>query len=463
MKRNIISIAAAGILTTAVSALAPGCPAAFAAPFNGMSGEGYQCESGSRDPDPIPYNDAGSMRAVTQNNTVDPDFTDGISRFSYKVLLPLLRDSRENMNLSPVSLYYALAQASEGAGGNTRSQMLSLMGGGILTPDSAHSPGDSADSPGDSAEPPADLAASCGRLYRQIFRNNEKTKLKLVNSMWLKEGAPLKDSFRRISENQYYASVFRVDFGNPDLPSIVRQWIGWQTGQAISMDMASAPGESMKLVNAVNYQAQWTGGFRAEDNITDVFHPDGGQDITCRYMTGRWNGAYYKGQGFLRASLSLTDNAAMIFVLPDQGVTIQELLSTEQNAGEMFGRMDALESYGGIEWKIPKFQTATTVDLGPSLAGLGLTDAFDGSRADFTGITGEGLSLSGVLQSTVFSVNENGAGPCSENGEAGFAGLYSGESAVQMNLDRPFLYAVTVYQGAPLYIGVCHHPLVINP
>ena len=57
MKRNIISIAAAGVLATAISVLAAGSPAAFAAPFNGVSGEGYQCESGSRDPDPIPYND----------------------------------------------------------------------------------------------------------------------------------------------------------------------------------------------------------------------------------------------------------------------------------------------------------------------------------------------------------------------------------------------------------------------
>ena len=102
----------------------------------------------------------------------------------------------------------------------------------------------------------------------------------------------------------------------------------------------------MKLVNTVNYQAQWTGGFRTEDNITDVFHSADGQDITCQYMTGHWNGTYYRGQGFLRASLSLTDNAAMIVVLPDQGVTIRELLSSEQYTREMFGRIDELGSYG---------------------------------------------------------------------------------------------------------------------
>lgn len=31
---------------------------------------------------------------------MNPDFTDGISRFAYRVFLPLLRDSRENMNFS---------------------------------------------------------------------------------------------------------------------------------------------------------------------------------------------------------------------------------------------------------------------------------------------------------------------------------------------------------------------------
>ncbi|MFR3751582.1 MAG: serpin family protein [Enterocloster sp.] len=89
------------------------------------------------------------------------------------------------------------------------------------------------------------------------------------------------------------------------------------------------------------------------------------------------------------------------------------------------------------------------------MAGLGLTDAFDVSRADFTGITGESLSLSGVIQSTVFSVNENGVGPFSENGEAGFAGLYSGETALQMNLDRPcFICGHRIYGSAALYRGV---------
>ena len=52
------------------------------------------------------------------------------------------------------------------------------------------------------------------------------------------------------------------------------------------MDMASASGETMKLANAVNYHTQWVGGFRAVDNITDVFHFACGQDMSCRYVTG---------------------------------------------------------------------------------------------------------------------------------------------------------------------------------
>lgn len=59
-----------------------------------------------------------------------------------------------------------------------------------------------------------------------------------------------------------------------------------KTDQAISMDMASASGETMKLANAVNYHTQWVGGFRAVDNITDVFHFACGQDMSCRYVTG---------------------------------------------------------------------------------------------------------------------------------------------------------------------------------
>ncbi len=84
------------------------------------------------------------------------------------------------------------------------------------------------------------------------------------------------------------------------------------------MDVATASGESMKLVSHGELPGQWTGGFRTEENITDVFHSADGQDNLPVYDRTLGT-ALLPEPGFLRASLSLTDNAAMMVVLPDQG------------------------------------------------------------------------------------------------------------------------------------------------
>ena len=440
MKKNIWSIGAAGVLSTAICISGPGGLTALGGDYNGRSGEGYRCEAASRDPDPVSAGNLGSMRAIGQNNAIDTGLLDYVNLFSYKTAAQVLLDNeagtRSNINYSPVALYCALAMASQGAGGNTRNQLITVLEASQLEP--------------------GKLADGCGRMYRQMYRENECGRLKLINTMWLREGNPIGDDFRRIAEGQYYVSAFRVDFANGAVPGIMRQWIGDQTGQTVTSEVAVAPGDTMRLLNSAYFYNQWTYAFDEVPGSTGIFHGPGGQEIQCQYMTDQSNSSYYKGQGFVRAARSMQNNAMMIFVLPDEGVPIQDLLASEEQMKEMFGH--AAESYGCVSWKVPKFDTAASLDLAPMLQRLGVTDAFQPQTADFTGISGEGFSLGGVVQETRFNIDTKGVGIPGYTGHLMEDTFSTGEPQLDFHLDRPFLYSVTVAPGVPLYIGVCNNP-----
>jgi len=438
MMRGIWSIAVAGVLSVVL--LLPGGKCALAAyePPHWGAGDGYRCETYVKDPDPIPYGDQGSMRAVAQNNTLSDEFRTGIHKFSYGTASAVLKDGKGNRNFSPVSLYFALAMAAQGAEGETRSQLLSL----LQAPD----------------QDMGKLSEGCGNLYRMMYRNNENSQLRLANSLWLQDGGALTAAFKHAAESQYYTTVFRVNLTDEKTPGIMGTWIAEQTNQKVVPGFPAAANTGMRSAGAVGFYDQWTYGFEQKQNISAPFYPSQGQAITCEYMTDERNASYYRGQGFWRASLSTKNNATMIFILPDEGVTVSQLLSSEAAVEEMFGH--AAESYGKVAWKIPKFQFQTSLSLRPALEGLGVSAAFDPQQSGFTGLTGEQLFMGDVLQETRIGIGEYGVETSDYTEIPKIGTMYSETAPADMNLNRPFLYAVVVTPGVPLYIGVCEQPSI---
>lgn len=436
MRRRIWSAAAACTLAAALTV--PGAVNSLAAgePPHWGSGDGYRAESYVKDPDPIPYGDLGSMRGVAQNNTLSDEFRAGLYKFSYQTASAVLKDGRGNRNYSPVSLYNALALAALGAGGNTGNQLLAL----LQAPD----------------QNTGKLSEGCGNLYRMMYRNNENSQLRLANSLWLQDGAALADSWRRTAESQYYTAVFRVNLTDEKTPGIMGRWIGEQTGQKMNPAFPALGNTGMRSVGAVSFYDQWTYGFEKKQNVSAPFYQAEGREITCEYMTDERNSSYFRGQGYWRASLTTKNNATMIFVLPDEGVTVSQLLSSEATVAEMFGQ--AAESYGKVSWKIPKFQFQTSLSLRPALESLGVTGAFDPQQAEFTGLTGERLFMGDVLQETRIGISEYGVETSEYTEIPKIGAMYSETAPADMNLNRPFLYAVIVTPGVPLYIGVCEQP-----
>lgn len=435
MKRTM-QAAIAGLLAASLSLSGP--TLAMAENQTGDGGSGYQCEVSAHHPNPVSADDLGSRRALRSDNALSDSFRTGFNHFSMKTTAAVLSDGQENKNFSPVSLYYALSLAAQGSEGATKDQLMTLLGA--------------------QDQAPGQLADGCGRMYRQMYQADEHSRLKLANSLWLQNGLPLLDGYRRAAENQFYASVFRVNFADDRTGSIIGSWISSQTDQSITPTIKVYDDEVMRIVNTVSYHSEWIQDFKKENNTEGTFFLADGQQTACTYMTDTRSCSYYRGQGYLRAALNLKGNGTMFFILPDEGTDIPSLLSSEETMQQMFGSISAFDSYGRISWKIPKFRIASSMELKPVLKSLGITDGFDREKADFSGITSEPLYLHDVIQETVVGIDENGVEASAYTMVPMGAGSSMAAETIEMTLDRPFLYAIVTDPGVPLFIGVCYNP-----
>jgi serpin B len=103
---------------------------------------------------------------------------------------------------------------------------------------------------------------------------------------------------------------------------------------------------------------------------------------------------------------------------------------------------------------LPRFELRTQADLNQALGALGIADAFDPARADFTGIsTEEPLYISGVLHEAFIAVDE--AGTEAAAATAVIIGTTSLPiDVVEIDFDRPFLFALQDREtGIALFLG----------
>lgn len=364
-------------------------------------------------------------------NPVDEAFYQSMNEFAYKTACALL-DGEGNGNYAPISLYYALALASLGAQGETKAQMLALLG----------------------VESTGYLAQQAGNLYRSLYNETDTDTLKLANSLWLAQGAKFRRSYTDAAARQLYAAAYETDFSDPQTGEAIGQWISDNTGGLLAGALEVDPATRALLLNTAYFVGAWTDGFRAENNAAGAFYTAAGE-VQAVYMRKGEQGAFAQGDGWKRASLELT-NGAMTFVLPDEGVSVQELLASPEALAEALHGGE--EHYGQIDWQVPKFDFASEMELIPALKTLGVTDAFDG-RADFSAMAEEALYIDSATQKTRIKIDENGVSAAAYT-QMGMMRMALPAEQTEMTLDRPFLYAVTAQDGTLLFVGVCGDPTV---
>lgn len=396
-------------------------------------------------PQSIAYDDYDAKSKVWQENQITDDTAYAMNAFGYKTAAAVLKDSETSGCYSPLSLYQTLSILASGAEGETREEILSLLGISDLET----------------------LAQESGKLYRVNYADNEVNLLRISNSLWLDSvsasGSPInynQDWVLSAAAN-YYADVYSAEFENPETSQALGAWIADRTGGMLNPEFNFDADTVMAIVNTLWFKTQWAQNFHEENTSEDTFTLSSGDTVTCDFMHRTEDvGSYVQGEGYIKSSLHL-DRGKMIIVLPDEGQDIETFL-TEEKLWEIFENADYQEAE--VRWSMPKFETDATYDLTEVLTELGITAAFDLTKADFTTIaqTEDPLYLGYVQQGTHIAVNEEGV----EAAAYTIATLAEGAAApseepkiIEMDLSRPFLYLITANDGSTLFIGVVRNPL----
>lgn len=388
-------------------------------------------------PEKIAFEDVEAKQERQINNPVSKATLSAVNKFSYNTAAPVLADVKTNGCYSPLSLYYALALAATGAGGGTRDELLALLG----------------------TEDAKELSGQCGNLYRLLYTDNEYSRLKIADSLWLADElggrkVVFKDGFIKNARENFFASLFTVDFADKSTGGEMSRWISQNTNGALAPELKTDAGQIMAILNTVYFHDEWINRFDTAKTKADAFHLQNGNSVSCDFMNRTLGSSdFSRGDGYTRSSLPLK-NGRMDFILPDEGVGVDGLLASPQKMEEIFTQDG--DKNGEVVWSVPKFGYDSGFKLKDALERLGVVSAFK-DNADFSGITANQAFITDVTQETHVSIDENGVEAAAFT-RIDYCGAAMPDGRAEMILNRPFIYGITASNGTILFIGVCRNP-----
>lgn len=359
------------------------------------------------------------------------------NRFGFALMEELVAETEgENLFFSPLSASMALGMTLNGADGETFDQMRSTLGFGDLDQ--------------------AAINESYGTLMELLQELDPHVTFGIANSIWTKQGFPVREDFLQRVRTHFQAEVAEVDFADPATLARINGWVSERTNGTIDEILSSAPaGIVMFLLNAIYFQGDWRGAFDPTETTRRAFHRADGSTVQVHMMEREGELRHGGGPGFQIVELPYGGDAfVMDVVLPDDGTTPEELAAGLDDA--TWDEWTKTLATRPLLLEMPRFELEWEKTLNEPLKALGMVDAFTGSRADFSRLTpGGGPWIDRVFQKSFVKVDEKGT-------EAAAAtGVVAVESApgLAVLLRRPFLLAIRErLSGTVLFMGIVNDP-----
>lgn len=389
-----------------------------------------------------PVVDTTNVDVVLQTDQgIEAFAVDGYEDF-LALLTATLIDGKENKNLSPISVYVALAMAAEGAQGKTQAELLALLGEKNLE----------------------SLRKKVEQMLKTLTVSLPYSELVLANSLWMgeqDEEVSFRDAYVNTLGTSYGAEALSVRFGQPEAGERIAAWIREKTRDKIQISEDAMTFDATTLavlINTIYLKDGWRNPFKSERTENGVFYGLNGQEQQVTYMRQTdYSGTIVRGDGYIKYIMPLNAVGNMVFILPDEGVSLESLLGSADKIENLLTGGEQITAM--VDVMMPKFGFQDRTDLEEALLSLGVQTCFT-EDADFSGITDAAVHISRVLQESRIDVNEDGV-------EAAAYTLIAMEKNAFMPLDResvefyltrPFLYTIEGSDGTVLFIGTVTAP-----
>lgn len=367
----------------------------------------------------------GSPAALTQS------FTDKIN-----VQMP----EDKNYMFSPISIQMAFAMAANGASGETYAELLKAL-------------------------EISDIDDYNERTMSLIseYQNAGALRLDIANAIWLnKDNADFNFNKEYIELlSKYYSAAANVS-DNEKIVGEVNGWVNDKTNGKIPVIIQN-PNFASVLLNAVYFKGAWENEFSKTATIPDTFTDGNGREQTVDFMNQTDYFNYYNKDGL------------EIIELPYKNVVYNE--ETEKNEFYDFDismyliRGDYNEGRTGyiaankMKWErvklsVPKFKFEYDTGINGIMKSLGIKNAFDKEKADFTKMVDRGnMYIADSIHKTYISVDEEGTEAAAVTAIMMEATSARPNEPITVKYDTPFTFVIrdnknneTLFVGRYAYV-----------
>jgi len=369
------------------------------------------------------------------------EYQKGIRSFYETTMQEFLKDTEgKNKIYSPLNVYMALAMLAETTEGNSRQQILNLLG----------------------AESVEELRNNASVLWNANYCDDGTVTSVLAGSVWLNDKISFYQETMDTLAEYYYTSSFSGTMGSEEYNAMLQGWLNEQTGglleeQAGKIEMD--PQTIFALATTVYYKAKWANEFNEANNTEEIFHAKNG-DMTTTFMHQSRSDSYYWGENFSAVSRNLTNSGNMLLILPDEDTAAENLLS-DAEVLQFISDYRAWENSEHliVNQSVPKFDVVSDFDLIEGLQNLGVTDVFNPEVSDFSPMTTDSaVAVSGATHAARVMIDEEGCQAAAFTVMLMAGAARPPKEQVDFVLDRPFLFVLNGQDGQPLFIGIVNQP-----
>ncbi|XP_043241719.1 leukocyte elastase inhibitor-like isoform X1 [Amphibalanus amphitrite] len=348
-------------------------------------------------------------------------------------------DKSGNLFFSPLSIGTALAMTYAGSGGNTTTQMESVMNFGQRR---------------------SSVMRAHRALLRRIKRRYSSVALRMTNRLYVARRMRLRGRFSRFMDRIFGAEIKQLAFNRPqEAASAINSRVSEDTNGTIStlIEPYMINGATrLVLVNAVYFKGDWLSKFDRASTVPGTFHaPDGDRAVQMMqtkqpFPVGRLPE--------LKARVLLLpykgNKIHMMIILPfrKDGMATLERGLAKTSLQEVF--QAAKKPDRAFNIKMPRFKLDERIDLKRVLHTMGLKDLFDPGKADLSRISrGGNLHVTDAIHKAVIEVNEEGTVASAVTAiKIGYRRL--GPKPPPFVVDRPFFFALfDAGTGLTLFVG----------
>jgi serpin B len=375
----------------------------------------------------------------------------GNSAFAFDLYHQVASDG-DNLFYSPYSISIALAMTSAGAAGDTAVQTAQTLHFTL---------------PAERLHPAFNRLALAleSRSKVEGLKPGEAFQLSVANSLWGQSGFQFEQPFLDLLARNYASGMRLADYRkDPEAArGAINDWVSGSTNQKIKNLIPQGALDALTrlvLANAVYFKAAWQEPFDKNLTQPDTFHLSDGSGVQADMMTQSTRLSAMLGDGYQAVALPYAGGElSMLVLLPDEGRFSE--VEADLNAGWTAETVAALQPVD-VDLTMPKFKLEWASELSKGLKALGMTDAFDPARADYSAMDGaRDLYLSLILHKAFVSVDENGTEAAAATAAVVEAASMPGNPGepMQFKADRPFLFLIRDNPtGTILFLGRVMNP-----